>query len=418
MLANAGWMLLDRLLRIVISVLVGAWVARHLGPDLYGELAYVLALLALFYAACSLGLDGPVVRDITQDSQQATTVLGSAFGLRLAAGMVGWVAAIAMVVALRPDDSLAFTMVAIVGATLLFNPAEVVDLWLQSQGKSRLSVPFRLVAYVVIALVKIGLILTNAPLWAFAAAALLDMALVAVALLWVYRLWPAPGLWQWDGACALRLLAESWPLMVSALAVGIYMRIDQIMLRELADERQLGLYSAVLPFSQAWHMVPMTVCASLLPRVSQLQQTDPAQYHRRLQQLFSLMAWAGIAAAGLTALCAPWLVKTLLGSRFDDAVPVLQWHVFSNIFVFLGVAQSVAIVSERTPRRALIKTLSGAVTSLIANYLLIPGWGAVGAAWSAVISYCVSAVVSNAVVAPAAFRMQLRALIPVYATRP
>src|SRR5438105_4474650 len=109
MFANAGWMLLDRLLRIAISVVVGAWVARYLGPDRYGELAYVLAMLALFYAACGLGLDGPVVRDITQDPHDTATVLGTAFRLRLAAGVVGWLSATAIVVALRPDDYVAFT---------------------------------------------------------------------------------------------------------------------------------------------------------------------------------------------------------------------------------------------------------------------------------------------------------------------
>ena len=79
--------------------------------------------------------------------------------------------------------------------------------------------------------------------------------------------------------------------MVSAVSIGIYMRIDQIMLRELADERQLGLYSAVMPFSQAWHMIPMTLCASLLPKLAQLQRPDPEHYRVRLQQLFTLMAW-------------------------------------------------------------------------------------------------------------------------------
>lgn len=407
---------MDRLIRIAIAILVGAWVARYLGPAQYGELAYSLAIIALIYAACSLGLDGPVVRDIAHSPLRTPVVLGSAFKLRLGAGLIGWIAAIALVLLLQPGDWLALKMVAIAGVTLFFNPAEVVDLWLQSQGKSKLAVPCRFAAYAAVALTKVVLILLKAPLWAFAAVAALDSALIAAALLLVYRRWPAQGTWTWDTVCARRLLSESWPLMLSALAVSIYMRIDQIMLRELADERQLGLYSAILPFSQAWHMVPMTLCASLLPTISQLQKTDPQRYRLRLQQLFTLMAWSGIMAATLTALCAQWLVSLLLGSSFIDAVPVLQWHVFSNVFVFLGVTQSVAIVSERTPRKALVNTCSGAVASLVANYLLIPSWGAVGAAWSAIIAYCMAAMMANALVSPGTFRMQLRAFIPTYAS--
>ena len=157
--ANSGWLLVDRLVRALLSLLVGAWLARHLGPVAFGELAYAQALLALFQAACTLGLTVPVVRDIAQDVDRASAVLGSAFRLRAAAGAAGWLAAVIAVAAMRPGDSVALVMVGIAGAALVFQPAEVIDLWLQSQSKSRISIPFRWAAYCTAALVKVGLIL-------------------------------------------------------------------------------------------------------------------------------------------------------------------------------------------------------------------------------------------------------------------
>lgn len=412
-LANSGWLVLDRLLRIVLSITVGAWVARHLGPARFGELAYALALLALFQAACNLGLDGPVVRDVSQNRQQAAAILGAALRLRLASGVAGWLVMLALVALLRPGDMSALLLVGIVGATLVFQPAEVVDLWLQSQSRSRVSVPLRFMAYCIVASAKVVLILTDAPLWAFAAATLMDMVLVAVALAWAYAYWPVGSVWTWDGTAARRICQESWPLMVSALSIGIYMRIDQVMLRELADDRALGLYSAILPFSQSWQIIPMTLYASLLPKLAQLKAHDPTQYQRRMQQVFTAFAWGGALVAVVTALCASWLVAALLGPRFAAAVPILQWHAFTNIFIFLGVAQSLAIVSDRTPRLALYKTLLGAVVAIVANFLLVPHWGAVGSAGAAILAQFVSVVLSNAVFAPQALRMQLRIILPI-----
>ena len=411
-LANSGWLLLDKLFRIGISILVGAWVARHLGPARYGELAYVLALLALFQAACTLGLDGPVVRDVSRDAKGSGVILGSALWLRVGAGFIAWLLAVITVIAMRPGDWAALTMVAIAGASLVLQPAEIVDLWLQSQSQSRLSVPSRLAAYCVVALFKVYMILTDAPLWAFAAAALLDAMLIAVALALVYARRPNPTPWNWDRCTARRLLVESWPFMLSAISVGIYMRIDQVMLRELAGERQLGLYSAIMPFSQGWYVIPMTLYASILPRLSQLHQQAPHRYQARLQQAFTMMAWGGVAAAGLTVAFAPWLITVLLGPRFEEAVPILQWHAVTNVFVFMGVAQSLAIVSERTPRLALIKTLIGVVVNVLANMFFIPRWGAIGSAWAAAICQCCSVVLSNIFLAPRAFRMQIRAFFP------
>ena len=38
--------------------------------------------------------------------------------------------------------------------------------------------------------------------------------------------------------------------MLASASVAVYMRVDQLLLRQLSDETQLGLYSAILPLSQ------------------------------------------------------------------------------------------------------------------------------------------------------------------------
>jgi O-antigen/teichoic acid export membrane protein len=132
-------------------------------------------------------------------------------------------------------------------------------------------------------------------------------------------------------------------------------------------------------------------------------------------QLFTLMAWSGMTVSAVVSLCAPWLVAVLLGPGFTEAVPVLRWHALTNVFVFLGVAQSVMIVNDGTSRISLIKTISGAVVSVALNLLLVPGWGAVGAAWAAIGAYGAAAVLTNALVAPQALSMQIKAFWPFHA---
>ena len=91
MLANSGWLLADRLLRMFLALVVGAWVARHLGPGRYGVLAYAIALLAFVTPLAMLGLEAIVVRDVAQDAAKAPRILGTALFLRIAAGLAGCV---------------------------------------------------------------------------------------------------------------------------------------------------------------------------------------------------------------------------------------------------------------------------------------------------------------------------------------
>lgn len=416
-LANSGWLLVDRALRILLALLVGAWVARHLGPGRYGELAYGVALLAFMQPVVTLGLEAIVVREVAQDPARTGAMLGSAFILRLCAGAGGWLAILGLAALLRPHDTTALLMVGILGAGLVLQSSDVVDLWFQSQTRSKLTVLSRAIAYTTASLVKVVLILLDAPLWAFAAALLADTLLASIALSVSYRTAPSAQRWRWDASAARALLREGWPFMLAAVSVAVYMRVDQLLLRSLTDERQLGLYSAILPLSQALHMLPMTVCTSLAPRMATLQREHPQQYARRVLQLFTLMAWSGLAVSIATALCAPWLVSILLGAGFAEAAPVLRWHALTNVFVFLGVAQSIMIVNDRASHVSLIKTLSGAAVSVVLNLLLVPRWGAIGAAWAAVGSYFAAAILTNVFVAPSALSMQLKAFWPFHAQR-
>lgn len=417
-LANAGWLLTEKCLRVILFVLVGAWVARHLGPVQYGQLAYILALASVFQILAGLGLDQLVVRDLARDPTGAGPILGTAFRLRIAAGSVGWALMVGLTLFLRPADDIALLLAAVLGAGLVIQAAEVVDLWLASRSRSKVSVLPKCWAYACAAAVKVMLIIYSAPLWAFGVALLAETIFIAVALMWAYRLESTADRWRWQTSRARALIRHAMPLLIAGLSVVVYMRIDQVILRELAGQRALGLYSAILPLSQIWHVVPMTLCASLLPRLSALMLEDPVRYKQRLQQLFTLMAWGGISAAAITAMAAPILVHWLLGPDYVEAVPVLRWHAICNVFVFLGVAQSLVIINSGNTGIALFRTLCGAIASVVMNLLLVPTWGVLGAAWAAIAAYFVASVASNAIGAPAMLKMQLKAFWPFHVPKP
>ena len=411
--ANSGWLMADKLVRAVVGLLVATWVARYLGPQQFGELAYVLAFVALFQAFSALGLDGLTVRSIAYDRAKAGSILGTVFRLRLIGGAVGWLTACLLMAILRPGDMTALILVAIVAAGLLLQAADVIDLWFQSQTQSRRAVVAKISAYLLANATKVGLILMQAPMWTFAAVQTLDSGLAALCLVMAYRRYRVDTSWRWDTETARNLLKQSWPLMASGLAVMIYMRIDQIMLREMVGDRELGIYSAALPFSQAWNFIPVAICTSLLPALSRNYVEDRGLFYARLQKLFTLVTWCAIGLVATVAISSHWLVGLLLGGQYEQSALVISIHVFTNIFIFLGVAQGQWILNENRGFVALAKTTIGAVTNIVANLFLIPLYGALGAAMAAVLAQAASAVLSNSILAPRIFGMQMRAIFPV-----
>lgn len=82
-LANTGWLFIDKTIRMGVGLLVGVWVARYLGPEQFGIYSYALSFTALFSTFATLGLDGIVVRNIVRDPSFKDEILGTAFVLKL-----------------------------------------------------------------------------------------------------------------------------------------------------------------------------------------------------------------------------------------------------------------------------------------------------------------------------------------------
>ena len=393
--ANASWMMANSMLRMAAGVLVGAWIARYLGPSLFGELSYAVAFVAFFQAIGKLGLDSIVVRDLARDAEAAPSILGTAFRLRLAFGAVSWIAAIGGMALLRPGDATALVLVAIVAGTVMFQAADTVDLWFQSRSQSKRTVLAKTTGLALASAVRVALILLKAPLEAFAAALLIEVALSALALGWAYRHFRASSPWHWQSTRAVQLLKESWPFLLSSMAILVYMRIDQLMLRSMAGLHELGIYSAALPLSTAWYFIPIAICGSVAPALARKKARSEFEYMALLHRLFSLMWWFSVPLCVMLALLSGPLISLLYGAAYSASAAVLSIHVFANIPVALGTAQSQWIANEGRGPLAIYKTTLGAGSNVLLNLWLIPDLGAVGASIATVASFFISAIFSN-----------------------
>jgi len=401
-IGNTGWLLFDRVFRMLIGVTVGAWVARYLGPAQFGELAYIIAFIAFFQVIAGLEANGFIVRDIARKRGDAAVILGTSLRLRVVSGIMCWLAAIALMYLLHPEDGRLCRLVAIVGAMLVFQASDTVDLWFESQSQSKLTVIAKLVSYLFSNGVRVFLLLYKAPLIAFAGVICLESAALAVALIVAYRRFPADNRWRADMAQAKQLLHLCWPFIASGVMITAYMRIDQIMLKEMLGERELGIYAVALTLSQVWNIIPATLVASLAPFVARKKSRSEAEYRDALVIIFRFFAIVAFLGTVLTALAAPWIVGLLYGVEYRASAPVLSVLVFVIFFVFQGIAQSLWVVNDNVRIVNLIGTFLAALISIIANLVLIKKFGIMGAVFS-----CLLAQGASVVFFPCLFRRDL-----------
>lgn len=390
-LENMGWLTLDKVLRIGVGLIMAVLVARHLGPEMFGALSFALAFVGIAGPLASLGLKQIVVRDLVKEPGTTAEILGTAAAMRAIAGVLTYAVLIGAIFLLRPEDGLAIGMVIIIGLIVVVQVSEIASFWFESQVLSKYTVLATGIAFAIFTIVRIVLLLLEAPVVAFATATSAEAAVASCLVVAIFfRKGHRPLSLNVNRDRARRLLWDSWPLFLSGIAVIIYMRIDQIMLGQMLDVGAVGVYSVAVKISEAWYFVPTIIVASVFPALIASREHNQVEYYARLQRLFDLLVWLAIAIAVPITLLATPLVIILFGEAYSDAGPVLTIHVWASVFVAIGLASGKWYVLEGRQILSFQRTALGVVINVGLNVLLIPRLGVSGAAWATLISYSVA----------------------------
>jgi PST family polysaccharide transporter len=416
---NMGWLFFDKVLRMGLGLLVGVWIARYLGPEQFGLLSFATAFAGMFGAVAGLGLQSIVVRDMVRDPSCKEETLGTAAILQMVGGLLAYGCVMGTIFWLRPDHGLAKLLVAILGSVMLFKFSEVALYWFESQVLSKYIVWVQSGCFLVFAAIKIVLIVSNAPLLAFAWTTAAEALLVAVLILFMLGL-RGPNLkkLRFSLLRAKTLLVDSWPLLLSSMAIMIYMKIDQIMLGQMLGDDAVGIYSAAVRISEVWYFIPMMIVASVFPAILEAKKRDETQYLKRLQRLYDVMVLVSVAIAVPMTFLSTAIVVALFGSAYVESGTVLSIHIWATVFVFLGVASGQWFIAENRQILSFQRTLLGAAINIALNYILIPMFGVVGAACATVLAQagvCLFYDLFQKETRPM-FLMKIRSFNPIYFT--
>lgn len=391
-LANVGWLVGERFATLAAGFLVTVWFVRYLGPDRYGLFSYAVSLAAVFGIAADLGLDTIIVRELTRTPDADGEILGTTLLMRGAGALLAWLGAVATVFLLR-DDWLTRVMVTVLALSCFGVAANVFELWFQSRIAARKVVVARTAIFLTSALTRCALIVLAASLLPFAALQAATVLVTAGALFWLYRRARRVARVRLtiSGALARRMVADAWPLFVWHLSIILYMKIDQVMLTAMSGERENGIYAVAVTLSEVWYFLPVAVASTLFPLIVKAHdELHSTEFETRMQAFYDGMAALGYAIAVPIMLLAGPIVRGLYGDAYERSASVLVVHAASFVFVCLGIARSRFLLAANLTRFTMITGVCAAVLNVVLNLLLIPPLGALGAAWSTLVSYAVA----------------------------
>lgn len=384
---NTSWLLTERIVRLIVSLLINIYVIRYLGPDKFGLLSYAISFAALFTTLATLGLDSIVIRELVKEPGKRDVYLGSVFIMKIFGSFLSLLL-IAFTVLIVNDSIYTTTLIFLVAASTIFQSFNVIDFYFQSKVLSKYPVIVQFSTVLLSTGVKLILIQINAELWLFAAVVTLESIMWAVGFIIIYHLQGMKILnWKFSKGVTSQLIKDSWPLILSGIVIAVYMKIDQVMIKQMLNDQEVGYYAAAVRISEAWYFIPVAISTSLFTAIVNAKKISEALYLNRLQKLYDILAWMAIGIAIPVTIFSDLIVKLLLGSEYLSSAKVLTVHIWAGVAVFLGVASSQYLITENLTKMSFYRTFIGMILNVILNFILIPKFGIIGSAVATLISY-------------------------------
>ena len=164
------------------------------------------------------------------------------------------------------------------------------------------------------------------------------------------------------------------------------MRVDKIMLREMTDAYQVGIYSVAVQLTEAFYFVPLVITASFFPAIIKSKKLGQQIYLDRIQKLYDLMIWMALLSAIFITFISDNLVLTLFGKSYESSGRVLALQIWMVCSIFFGVSRQKWLIVENHLKDGLYVDMTGLTLNIICNYFLIPRYGAIGASVASLIT--------------------------------
>lgn len=397
-ISNLFWSVLGKFVNLLSGLLVGVIVARYLGPERYGLMNYVISFVFLFQTFSTFGLDSIEIREESRGKISHDVIIGTAFYVKVFSGIIFMLLSVGTSFLLS-DDSETVVLVFIYSFSIVLNAFNVIRNYFMARVQNEYVVKTEIFRSFLGMGIKFLLYLLGMPLIWFVVAYMFDYFLLGSGYCMAYRkMFGKIKDWSFNYEYAKYLLKESFPLMLTSAAVIVYQRIDQVMIGQMVDNTAVGYFSVASRFVEILLYIPMTLSQTITPVLVRTLEEDVNLYKAKAQRFMNLSLWMSLLVSVATSLLAPFIVDITFGDTYTPAVVVLQIMSFKAASVALSNTAGAMLVSERLQKFAIGRDLLGCAVCVSLNYIFLPKYGIIAAAFIAIASNVAAGFIADALI--------------------
>ena len=192
---------------------------------------------------------------------------------------------------------------------------------------------------------------------------------------------PGQRWWSTNSLEVKKLLFASLPYGLTLLLSTAFTRIDVVMVEGIAEQGAYaaGVYAAAFRLLDGVNMIGFIFATLLIPMLSKLVEArEPAG--PLLRQAAGYMAALGVGVAAFMSFYAAEILELLYKESTTEWSIVLQWLIWAAVGIGLTYVYGSFLLSHQKIAALNKLFVAGVILNVILNFVLIPMYGALGAA--------------------------------------
>ncbi|MDO6444325.1 flippase [Colwellia sp. 1_MG-2023] len=392
---NSALLILEKTLTIGIAFITGVFLARIAGPQLFGEYAYILSFAGLFAPLCMMGLNNITSKYVIKYPINSHHYVKSALIIRAFGALLSVLLGLFCVLNFNENNSansLTIQLLILQSFQFLY----VIEYYFLANNLVNTTLKIRLFILMLSSLLKIIVIFNGADITLLIKVHGGAYAFIALSYLWFYRVKNAHLILkkQVNSHAIFALFHRGKWLLLSGIAAVIYLKIDQVMLGQYYNNKEVGIYAAAARLSEFWYVFPVLIANAFNRQLHDKFKQSHKDFTLFLQSILAVLIVSAVIISILTYVLSPIVLLWIYGEEFIKSAAILNIHIFATLFIFQRAIFSKWLIIKGLYKYSLLTHGVGAISNVILNIYFIPKWGGIGAAWATLISYVFASFIS------------------------
>jgi len=383
---NATILFSSQIISYILVFLYTIYIARYLGAEGYGILAFALSFSGIFSIFLDLGLSTLAVREVARNKSLAKKYIGNILVIKILLSFLTFGLIVLFINLLGYSLETILVMYFVSLSVILNSIVGIQNSIFQANEKMEYLSLGQILGSVII---FVGVLIVIYYKFDVIGVSLVFLASSVVMLFYTFAMFilnfSIPKL-EYDLQFWIDSIKEALPFGLTGISGMVYTYIDSVMLSLFQGNEVVGWYNAAYRLVLFLLFIPGTINMAVFPSMSQLYISSPRKLKLINEKYFKFMIIIAIPIGTAFTILADKLIFLIFGNGYEPSIIALQILIWTIVFTFLG-AGFVRLL-EATNKQMILTKISGIslIVNIILIIILIPRFSLIGASIATVLT--------------------------------